>query len=103
MAEFHSLSRKARLLLSYLEASGGGIIDEWRIKDATDLSHGSICAARRELIEAGYLGIAKEFRKTVYVLKTPPPFTDKADEALENELAGKTPDIGYDMFEFGGI
>lgn len=100
MAKFHPLSRKARLLLSYLEAAGGGIIDEWRIRTATDLSHGSICAARRELIEAGYLEVAKEFRKTVYVLKVPPPFTA---EISEKEPEPKTPDIGYDMFGFGGI
>ena len=62
------LSRKAALLLATLSRRGGGIIDEYLLRDGTGLSHGSIVAARRELLAAGQLQLGKRNRKLVYIL-----------------------------------
>ncbi len=62
------LSRKAALLLAYLQKTGGGSLDEWRVRDRTGLSHGSIVAARRELVAAGLVTLLKSCRHFVYAL-----------------------------------
>lgn len=66
--EAAGLSRKAALLLAVLRRRGGGIIDEYLLRDGTGLSHGSIVAARRELLAGGQLQLAKQNRKLVYIL-----------------------------------
>ena len=66
------LSRKAQKLYDAITARGGGIVDEYLIKDMTGLSHGSIVAARHELIEAGLLTLSKACRKMVYHLTGKP-------------------------------
>ena len=63
-----TLSRKGQLLYDYIQEKGGGTLAEWQIRDKTGLSHGSICAARRELVEAGVLVLGKDVRKTTYNL-----------------------------------
>ena len=40
------LTPKAEKLLAYIQKAGGGVLDEWYIRDKTGLSHGTICAAR---------------------------------------------------------
>lgn len=62
------LSRKAALLFAYLQKTGGGSLDEWRVRDRTGLSHGSIVAARRELVAAGLVTLSKSCRHFVYAL-----------------------------------
>ena len=62
------LSRKAQKLYDAITARGGGIVDEYLIRDMTGLSHGSIVAARHELIDAGLLTLSKTCRKMVYHL-----------------------------------
>ena len=62
------LSRKAALLLAMLSRRGGGILDEYLLRDGTGLSHGSIVAARRELVAGGWLQLGKRNRKLVYIL-----------------------------------
>ncbi|MCH3959604.1 MAG: hypothetical protein LKE51_09495 [Selenomonas sp.] len=62
------LSRKAELLLAVLIRRSGGIVDEYLLRDGTGLSHGSIVAARRELVEGGWLRLGKKERKLVYIL-----------------------------------
>jgi len=62
------LTSKAEKLLAYIEKSGGGVLDEWYIRDKTGLSHGTICAARKELVEKGLLRLGKEMRKMTYQL-----------------------------------
>ena len=62
------LSRKAQKLYDAITARGGGIVDEYLIRDMTGLSHGSIVAARHELIDAGLLTLSKACRKMVYHL-----------------------------------
>lgn len=62
------LSRKAELLLAVLIRRGGGIVDEYLLRDGTGMSHGSIVAARRELVAGGWLQLGKKERKLVYVL-----------------------------------
>ena len=44
------------------------MLDEWYIRDKTGLSHGTICAARKELVEKGLLRLGKEMRKMTYQL-----------------------------------
>lgn len=62
------LTPKAEKLLAYIQKAGGGVLDEWYIRDKTGLSHGTICAARRELVEKGLLRLGKEMRKMTYQL-----------------------------------
>ena len=62
------LTPKAEKLLAYIQKAGGGVLDEWYIRDKTGLSHGSICAARKELVEKGLLRLGKEMRKMTYHL-----------------------------------
>ena len=62
------LSAKAEKLLAVISSRGGGVIDEYLLRDKTGLSHGSIVAARRELVEAGVLVLGKDVRKTTYNL-----------------------------------
>ena len=66
--ELPGLSRKAALLLAAISRRGGGIIDEYLLRDGTGLSHGSIVAARRELLADGQLQLGKQNRKLVYIL-----------------------------------
>ena len=74
------LSVKAQKLYDFISANGGGALDEWLIRDKTSLSHGSFCAARKELVADGLLKLGKDGRKTTYHLTsqntgvvTPPP------------------------------
>lgn len=62
------LTPKAEKLLAYIKKAGGGVLDEWYIRDKTGLSHGTICAARKELVEKGLLRLGKEMRKMTYQL-----------------------------------
>lgn len=62
------LSDKARKLLTAIEKRGGGVIEEYQLRDATGLSHGSIVAARQELVAAGCLQLGKSCRKLIYTL-----------------------------------
>lgn len=66
--DIDNLSRKAVILYGYVQGCGGGALDEWQLRDKTGLSHGSICAARKELVEAGLLTLGKEGRKMIYQL-----------------------------------
>lgn len=63
-----SLSRKAVILYGYIQGCGGGALDEWVMRDKTGLSHGTICAARKELVDAGLLTLGKDGRRTTYLL-----------------------------------
>ena len=63
-----SLSRKAVILYGYIQGCGGGALDEWQMRDKTGLSHGSICAARKELVNARLLTLGKDGRRTTYIL-----------------------------------
>lgn len=74
-----SLSRKAVKFLEAVWQRGGGVIEESRLMRQTGLSHGSICAARRELIAAGLLQLGKVGRKTSFVLVTPPAGASPAE------------------------
>jgi len=74
-----SLSRKAVKFLEAVWQRGGGVIEESRLIRQTGLSHGSICAARRELIAAGLLQLGKVGRKTSFVLVTPPAGASPAE------------------------
>ena len=62
-----NLSRKGKILYDYI-AENGSLLDEWKLRDTTGLSHGSFCAARKELVEAGLLVLGKDGRKTTYEL-----------------------------------
>ena len=79
MMEIENLSRKGKILYDYI-AENGSLLDEWKLRDATGLSHGSFCAARKELVEAGLLVLGKDGRKTTYKL-TCQPDTSKADRS----------------------
>jgi len=61
-----NLSRKAVILYGYIQGCGGGALDEWQMRDKTGLSHGTICAARKELVDAGFLTLGKDGRRTTY-------------------------------------
>ena len=61
-------SRKAVILYGYIQGCGGGALDEWQMRDKTGLSHGTICAARKELVDAGLLTLGKDGRRTTYLL-----------------------------------
>ena len=63
-----NLSRKAVIRYGYIQECGGGALDEWQMRDKTGLSHGSICAARKELVNAGLLTLGKDGRRTTYIL-----------------------------------
>ncbi|WP_303816286.1 hypothetical protein [Selenomonas ruminantium] len=63
-----NLSRKAVILYGYIQGCGGGALDEWQMRDKTGLSHGTICAARKELVDAGLLTLGKDGRRTTYLL-----------------------------------
>ncbi|MBQ7497130.1 MAG: hypothetical protein IJU00_04755 [Selenomonas sp.] len=63
------LTAKAGRLLADFRAHGGGALMEWEILKRTGFSHGSFCAARRELIKAGLLMLGKEGKQTVYILR----------------------------------
>lgn len=62
------LSDKAQKLLQVIEKRGGGAIEEYQLRDGTGLSHGSIVAARRELVATGRLQLSKSCRKLIYTL-----------------------------------
>ena len=62
------LTAKAEKLLAYIKEAGGGALPEWKMRDKLAMSHGSFCAARRELVEAGVLVLGKDVRKTTYNL-----------------------------------
>ncbi len=62
------LTDKAEKLYTCIKKKGGGVLEEWWMRDQTGLSHGSFCAARKELVEAGLLKLGKEVRKTTYEL-----------------------------------
>ena len=104
------LSRKAQKLYDAITARGGGIVDEYLIRDMTGLSHGSIVAARHELIDAGLLTLSKTCRKMVYHLlytfSTMPHITgtycdfDEWTDALMDAL-GDCLDISESLVEEG--
>lgn len=84
------LSRKAVILYGYIQGCGGGALDEWQMRDKTGLSHGTICAARKELVDAGLLTLGKDGRRTTYILtsqsdqsETQPEETDRKAEPAE--------------------
>jgi len=60
------LTDKAERLYACIQKKGGGAIEEWWLRDQTGLSHGSFCAARKELVAAGLLVLGKDIRKTTY-------------------------------------
>jgi hypothetical protein len=62
------VSAKAEKLLAVIQAKGGGILDEYLLRDKTGLSHGSIVAGRKELEMAGLLTLTKQGRKLYYTL-----------------------------------
>ena len=80
-----NLSRKAVILYGYIQGCGGGALDEWQMRDKTGLSHGTICAARKELVDAGLLTLGKDGRRTTYLL------TSQADQStgMQAESDGK--------------
>ena len=80
-----SLSRKAVILYGYIQGCGGGALDEWQMRDKTGLSHGTICAARKELVDAGLLTLGKDGRRTTYLL------TSQSDQStgMQAESDGK--------------
>ncbi|MCR5757756.1 MAG: hypothetical protein K6F95_07600 [Selenomonas sp.] len=71
------LTAKAEKLYASIRAKGGGTLSEWWLRDKTGLSHGSICAARRELVAAGLIRLGKDVRKTTYQL---PPFPEQVGQ-----------------------
>ncbi len=73
------LSRKAVILYGYIQGSGGGALDEWQMRDKTGLSHGTICAARKELVDAGLLTLGKDGRRTIYIL------TSQSDQSADTQ------------------
>ena len=79
--DIEHLSRKAVILYGYISGCGGGALDEWQLRDKTGLSHGTVCAARKELVEAGLLTLGKEGRKLIYQLTSPeePAEIDQSD------------------------
>ncbi|MBQ7498575.1 MAG: hypothetical protein IJU00_12225 [Selenomonas sp.] len=62
------LTAKGRRLWEDFCAHGGGRLTEWDILKRTGFSHGSFCAARKELIAAGLLTLGKDGKQTVYIL-----------------------------------
>ena len=62
------LSNNAKKVYEVIKAAGGGVIDEYKILNRADMSHGSFSAARKELIDAGMLSLDKDGRKTVYIV-----------------------------------
>ena len=62
------VSAKAEKLLAVIQEKGGGILDEYLLRDKTGLSHGSIVAGRKELEMAGLLTLTKQGRKLYYTL-----------------------------------
>ena len=67
------VSAKAEKLLAVIQAKGGGILDEYLLRDKTGLSHGSIVAGRKELEMAGLLQLTKQGRKLYYTPLTGQP------------------------------
>lgn len=63
------LTEKAEKLYACIKKRGGGAIEEWWLRDQTGLSHGSFCAARKELVAAGLLVLGKDIRKTTYEVR----------------------------------
>ncbi len=63
------LTDKAERLYACIQKKGGGAIEEWWLRDQTGLSHGSFCAARKELVAAGLLVLGKDIRKTTYEVR----------------------------------
>ena len=86
-----SLSRKAVKFLEAVWQRGGGVIEESKLIRQSGLSHGSICAARRELIAAGLLQLGKVGRKTSFVLVTPPAGTPPAEMPSAETMQAETP------------
>lgn len=74
-----NLSRKAVILYGYIQGCGGGALDEWQMRDKTGLSHGTICAARKELVDAGILTLGKDGRRTTYLL------TSQTDQSADTQ------------------
>ncbi len=62
------VSAKAEKLLAVIQEKGGGILDEYLLRDKTGLSHGSIVAGRKELEMADLLQLTKQGRKLYYTL-----------------------------------
>ena len=77
------VSAKAEKLLAVIQAKGGGILDEYLLRDKTGLSHGSIVAGRKELEMAGLLQLTKQGRKLYYTpLTGQPPVTTSPANAV---------------------
>ena len=62
------VSAKAEKLLAVIQAKGGGILDEYLLRDKTGLSQGRIVAGRTELETAGRTTRTKQGRKLYYTL-----------------------------------
>ena len=79
------LSRKAVILYGYIQGCGGGALDEWKMRDKTGLSHGTICAARKELVDTGMLTLGKDGRRTTYILTSQSDQSEGQQEESDQE------------------
>jgi len=83
------LTAKAEKLYACIREKGGGTLAEWWLRDKTGMSHGSFCAARKELAAAGLIILGKDVRKTTYTLAelSPQAGTEKAGGKLKVQEA----------------
>ncbi|MGO5130121.1 N-acetylmuramoyl-L-alanine amidase [Mitsuokella jalaludinii] len=77
------LSGKARKLYDALVKRNGGVVPEYKLRDATGLSHGSFIAARQELRRLGLIRLGHTQRRACYTLVDP--------DELEEKLNGGAP------------
>ena len=97
-----NLTAKAKKLYACIQEKGGGVLEEWRMRDKTGLSHGSFCTARKELVAAGLLLLGKDVRKTTYTkhhVCRPGKPPAEVQEAIMPRVTGDFPDLDSWLLE----
>lgn len=93
MSTSPNLSKKAEKLLQSIRHMKGGVIPEEELQAFTKLSHGSLLAARHELMDKGLLAMGRKDGKPAFVLLAAeaPESPSSADRSTANAAESAAP------------